>query len=153
MPDVIKGGYTCKCGWVGNSRQALYWHRHNVCTLKDTPSDSVGSTASPAAIVSKPDTNIDTNAPAAAADPGPQVPAPSPGQAPHDVIVGAADDYPGDEQPAASESDDDIPVWVIIPLMVAAGAAVLLLLFRDKIRDFLNRRGKPPVKPVVLPYG
>ena len=83
--------------------------------------------------------------------PGPVASAPAPGEGKNDIKLADGEDYPGDK-PALPEEEDNIPTWIIIPLMIAAGLAVLLIIFREKIRELFGR-GKPPARPTAVLYG
>ena len=131
---------TCEwCGASGMTRQKLKVHQKDQCLKR--PGAGISATPAPTAPVAAP--------PAAPVAEPPAPPAP----APHEVVVGATDDYPGDDDRLEEEeplADDSLPLWILIPIMILVGLALVVVLFRDKLRELINR--KPPVRPgMVVP--
>jgi len=144
MPDVIKGGYTCECGWVGNSRQAKYWHKHNTCPLIGKEPAHVPVQATPSPVFSQPVTIA----------PNHTQPAPEPKEVPRltrkeeyerefGVKIPDPNDQPESEDAATFDGESpEIPVlfiWIIAAVVLLVAGAVV---FREKILGFF--KGKPP---------
>jgi hypothetical protein len=138
MSDVIKGGYKCSCGWVGNSRQALYWHKKNACPnpFNDAalpPNDSATKAAMVPALPKEP----------AAAKVDEAEPKPKP-KANIEPVDEPEEDEDEDEDETKFDGDSpEIPVVFIFAavfvLMIISG----LVIFREKIIEFFGK-GKPP---------
>lgn len=137
MPDVIKGGYTCECGWVGNSRQAKYWHKHNTC-----PNIGKAATPSPIAAAMPVPASIPTQSmPEPAA--GPLLTPKQQFEKEHHVIIPDLE-IPGESEDIATFDGEspEIPVvliWVIAAVILLIAGAVV---FREKLAGFF--KGKPP---------
>lgn len=138
MPDVVKGGYTCECGWVGNSRQAKYWHKHNTCPL--------GVDAVPVPVVAPLVAKVPDTAPL----PASVAPAEISGLSPkeqfereHNVII---PDLLGDElaepadKPLFDGDDPEIPYILILVVVVVIMLVAGVIAFREKILALFGKK-------------
>ena len=147
MPDVIKGGYTCECGWVGNSRQAKYWHKHNVCP-------NMGKEQAPSTV-------LPTPPPVA---PIAQLPAQEQKEVPrltrkeeYEREFGVKIPEPNeqietiDDETTFSGESPEIPV-IVIWLIAAVGLlCVGIIVFREKLLGIF--KGKPPAYSAPMDTG
>jgi hypothetical protein len=128
MPDTVLGGYSCPCGWRGNSRQALHWHKQNSCKLREQPdaSQEPAKTDSVAKVAESEPQTVQQEKPAKVALAGSQKAEPEP-------------DEDADED---AESFEPFLIPIIIVVFLVAG----LIIFREKIIELFEKMkgGQPP---------
>ena len=148
MPDTVLGGYSCPCGWVGNSRQALHWHKNNSCKLNTAP--QAPQEPAKAALVAKveqiePSTVEQEKPQKTTVAPASRVtqklePEPEPEDEPEEI----------EEEPDEKDAFDVLLLPLIIVVLLVAG----LFVFREKIAEIFERMkgGMPPAYGVPA-YG
>lgn len=141
MPDTILGGYSCPCGWKGNSRQALYWHKQNSCKLREQPEaqPEAPPKAAPALTVA----NVAPPEPSAVKPEKPQKVA----------LVAVPDDDPEDDEPEGDEPEADEPdkekdqfEVLLLPIIIIVLLVAGIIVFRERILAMFERMkgGQPP---------
>ena len=137
--------YNCPfCDMPFNSRQALYYHKKNVCdqnpaNKKPEPAKEPAGEVPPQ--VQNDDDRFEVirkNREEYEKEMGTEIPDPFNDDKDVDVVV-------------APETLDDQSILIIIILIVVAVCVGGLYLFREGISKMLHRGGKPPIRPGVVP--
>jgi hypothetical protein len=134
MPDTVLGGYSCPCGWRGNSRQALHWHKQNSCKLREQPDASQEPAKAPQIekVEQAEPAPVVQEKPAKVALAGSQKAEPEPDD----------EDDEEEDEPEEKESFEPFLIPIIIVVFLVAG----LIIFREKIVEMFEKMkgGQPP---------